>query len=309
MSVRFSSSRLVFSSASAMLAVVIICGSGAQSISAQQMLAQATVGAPTAPRAGGGGFAQPEPINFDDHDGWTQIFDGTTLDGWDGPTDVWSVADGAIVGTYDGTRGRPTTYIIWKKGGEHANFEMKLEIKLEGAGANGGVQIRSILSPPLPPSSQQLARVATMPPEQKTRFEQQQEGQKAVAQWNMKGPQPDFDWINRFTGNLYEQGTGRGEIAWRGQVVEAKTGQKPRLLGTFADGDALKGYIRVNDWNQWQIIASGNTITQIINGHLMSVFINNDPTISQTKGLIGLEIEGPGVLKISHRNMWIKDIK
>lgn len=145
---RFSSLRLVFSSAPAMLAVVIICGSGAQSISAQQMLAQAPVGAPTAPRAGGGGFAQPEPINFDDHDGWTQMFDGTTLDGWDGPTDVWSVADGAIVGTYDGTRARPTTYIIWKKGGEHANFEMKLEIKLEGAGANGGVQIRSILSPP-----------------------------------------------------------------------------------------------------------------------------------------------------------------
>src|SRR5579863_3590497 len=91
----------------------------------------------------GGGFAQPEPLNFDDHDGWTQMFDGTTLNGWDGPSDIWSVQDGAIVGAFDGTHPRPTTYLIWRAGGEHANFEMKLEIKLEGTGANGGVQIRS----------------------------------------------------------------------------------------------------------------------------------------------------------------------
>jgi hypothetical protein len=28
-------------------------------------------------------FVQPEPIDFDDHDGWTRIFDGKTLHGWD----------------------------------------------------------------------------------------------------------------------------------------------------------------------------------------------------------------------------------
>ena len=29
-------------------------------------------------------FVQPEPINFNDHDGWVQIFDGKTLErlGW-----------------------------------------------------------------------------------------------------------------------------------------------------------------------------------------------------------------------------------
>jgi len=43
-------------------------------------------------------FDQPLPINFDDHDGWTQIFDGKSLSGWDGDPDVWHVEDGAIVG-------------------------------------------------------------------------------------------------------------------------------------------------------------------------------------------------------------------
>jgi hypothetical protein len=27
----------------------------------------------------GGGFTQPEPIAFDDHEGWTSIFDGASL--------------------------------------------------------------------------------------------------------------------------------------------------------------------------------------------------------------------------------------
>ena len=43
-------------------------------------------------------FVQPEPINFDDHVGWTQIFNGKTLTDWDGDTDIWHVEDGAIVG-------------------------------------------------------------------------------------------------------------------------------------------------------------------------------------------------------------------
>src|SRR5579871_1824933 len=84
-------------------------------------------------------FVQPEPINFNDHDGWVQIFDGKTLDGWDGRSDIWHVEDGAIVGESSSEHPSGTTNIIWR-GGEPANFELKLEMKLEGSGANGGVQ-------------------------------------------------------------------------------------------------------------------------------------------------------------------------
>ena len=87
------------------------------------------------------GFVQPEPINFDDHDGWTQIFDGKTLKDWDGDTDIWHVVDGALVGVSTPEHPSGTTNIIWH-GGEPANFELKLEMKLEGTGANGGLQYR-----------------------------------------------------------------------------------------------------------------------------------------------------------------------
>ena len=48
---------------------------------------------------GGGGsrYIDPAPINFNDHEGWIQMFDGSTLKGWDGPADLWHIENGAIV--------------------------------------------------------------------------------------------------------------------------------------------------------------------------------------------------------------------
>ncbi len=41
----------------------------------------------------------------------------------------------------------------------------------------------------------------------------------------MLGAQFDFDGQNRYSGQYYEQATGRGIIAWRGQVVQTAGGQ------------------------------------------------------------------------------------
>src|SRR5262245_3254187 len=84
----------------------------------------------------GGGFTQPEPIAFDDHEGWTSIFDGT-LKNWEGNPEVWRLESGAITGTSTPEKPSGTTYIIWK-GGEPKNFELKAEMKLEGAALNSG---------------------------------------------------------------------------------------------------------------------------------------------------------------------------
>jgi hypothetical protein len=124
----------------------------------------------------------------------------------------------------------------------------------------------------------------------------------------MKGYQADFDYNNKYTGQLYEQSSSRGIVAWRGQVVEASQGKHPRLLATLGSSDDLKSYIKVGDWNQFEVIADGNTLIHILNGHVMAVLIDNDPTFAQSKGLIAFEIEGPGALKISHRNVWLKEL-
>ena len=231
----------------------------------------------------GGRFTQPEPIDFNDNQGWTQIFDGKTLQGWDGSPEVWHVEDGNLVAESSPEHPSGTTNIIWR-GGQPSNFELKLEMKLEGTGANGGIQYRSLNVPP--PAGQTVK----------------------YPKWNMRGYQADFDYANKYTGQLYEQGTTRGIIAWRGQMVQTDQDKKPRLLGTLGSSDELKSYIKPGDWNQYEVIADGNTLIHIINGHVMATLVDTDPDFSQSKGLIGLEIEGGGVVKISHRNIWLKNL-
>jgi len=247
-------------------------------------------------------FVQPEPINFDDHDGWTQIFDGKTLKDWDGDTDVWHVEDSAIVGESSPEHPSGTTNIIWR-GDEPANFELKLEMKLEGNGANGGVQYRSFhLEPKFEPLPVDLT------PEQRTQRQQHQDLDKKHAKWNLSGYQADFDYDNKYTGQLYEQSSPRGIIAWRGQVVATEPNKKPTLLALLGTSDEMKAFIKPGEWNQVEIIADGNMLTHIINGHIMSVLVDTDPKFSQAKGVVALEIEGPGNLKIRHRNIWLKKL-
>jgi len=196
-----------------------------------------------------------------------------------------------------------TMDMIKLSGGEPANFELKLEMKLEGQGANGGVQYRSFhVEPNLSPVPDDV------PPAQGERRRKQLALDQKHAKWNLSGYQADFDFANKYTGQLYEQSSPRGIIAWRGQVVATEPGKKPTLLALLGTGDEMKAFIKPGEWNQVEIIADGNMLTHIINGHIMSVLVDTDSKYSRAKGVIALEIEGPGDLKIRHRNIWLKNL-
>jgi hypothetical protein len=222
----------------ALVCLVLVCPLAGRPVDAQQS---------SVPHHAAGGFTQPDPIDFNDHQGWTQIFDGKTLQGWDGSPEVWHVEDGNLVGESSPEHPSGTTNIIWR-GGEPANFELKVEMKL------------------------------------------------------------DFDYANKYTGQLYEQSSPRGIVAWRGQMVETDPGQPHRLLATLGSSDELKSYIKIGDWNQYEVIADGHTLIHIINGHVMAILVDNDPAFRQSKGLLAFEIEGGGTLKVSHRNVWLKTL-
>ena len=264
---------------------------------------------------GGGGFTQPDPIDFADNTGWTSMFDGSSLKGWDGNMDLWHVENGAI--TVESTCEKPTgtVYLIWQ-GGQPGDFELKAELRGEGAGVNSGIQYRSFIQPPRQMDAGRGGAGAAGGAAGQGRGGRGPSGAcpsgqprgtpnpAAEAKWNMGGPQADFDGTNRYSGQYYEGGTTRGIVAWRGQVVRAEEGKKPRLLATIGDKDELGGYVKINDWNQYHIIARGNQMIHILNGHVMSVFIDDDPTKFRKNGLIGIQIEGTG--KVSFRNLWIK---
>jgi len=79
-------------------------------------------------------------------------------------------------------------------------------------------------------------------------------------------------------------------------------------MGNIADRTPLGGYVRVNDWNQYTVMARGGTFIHILNGQLMAVYIDDDPASSNNQtGQIGIEIES-SPSKVSVRNIWIKKL-
>ena len=114
--------------------------------------------------------------------GWSQstdatsLFDGKTLEGWDGDPRFWSVRDGVITG--ETTPDNPTernTFLIWR-GGTLGDFQLELDFRL--VGGNSGIQYRSV----------------------------------ERDNWVIHGYQADFDAAGQFSGILYEEG-GRGILA------------------------------------------------------------------------------------------------
>ena len=245
---------------------------------------------PAGAGAGAGRYVEPTPIDFNDHQGWQQIFDGATLKGWDGPADLWHVENGSIVVRSKADPPTGSTYLIWQ-GGEPKDFELKFELKLDGEGANSGVQFRAV-------------RLGEVPGNPRTK-------------WENRGYQADVDNANANTGALIECCAGprrgvppRPDRAFRGQVVRMAIadGQKPSLLATIGDPDVLKSKWKVGDWNQLHLIARGRTMEYFINGQLMSVLIDDHPTMFVDHGLIAIQLEGRGDNAASFRNIWLKNL-
>ncbi len=77
--------------------------------------------------------------------GWTNLFDGKTLNGWKtvGGKAPYSIEGDAIVGRM--TKGTPNSFLITEK--EYGDFILELDVKLEGSQTNSGIQTRSHLDP------------------------------------------------------------------------------------------------------------------------------------------------------------------
>jgi hypothetical protein len=79
------------------------------------------------------------------------------------------------------------------------------------------------------------------------------------------------------------------------------------MLGTLGDPAALQAVIRMNDWNEYTVIARGPVVIHIINGATMAVMIDDDPRSSNNwSGQIGVELEATG--KVAFRNVWLKKL-
>ncbi len=243
------------------------------------------------PAAGGRmNFTEPAPFDFNDHTGYVSLFDGVSLKGWDGNPKFWRVENGALVGESTPTNPSGNNYIVYRDL-VAKDFTLKFEIKVEGNGGSG-IQYRSVTGLPWL-ANISAAVTANVGP--------------VNLNWMMTGPQADF-WPSRvYTGQFYSENTPMRILAWRGQVVEGFGGRSKTLMGTIADRTALGNVVKMNDWNQYVVIARGGTFVHIVNGQLMAVMIDDDPASSNNQpGMFGIEIEA--TTKVQVRNIWVRKI-
>jgi hypothetical protein len=219
---------------------------------------------------------RPEALAGDEP-GFRSIFDGQTLEAWEGDSKYWRAADGIMTGEITPeTIIKSNTFIVWR-GGEPENFELKCDYRIS-SGGNSGVNYRSVVVPDTVTPANRFA---------------------------MRGYQCDIDGQNRYTGNNYEE-KGRLFLAVRGQMTHVTGTRRPAVLSRLGDNKELAAMIN-DGWNAVHVIARDNVLIHNINGQVMSVAIDDDPK-RERKGLIGVQVHVGGPMKVDYRNWRIRAI-
>jgi hypothetical protein len=271
----------------------------------------------------GGGMRGAQPVPYDDYTGYTKLWDGKTFNGWDGETDVWSIDHDAIHADTTKTPGQH--HIFYKgPGAIMKDFDFKVEMRMSETGANGGIQYRSrLLHPahggsidnpmgkPLPPGITTLAAAisAGVTVASADSGAGGRGGPRGAPNpWQVSGYQFDMDSNNAYTGGLYE-GQGRGIVNLPGGIVELLPNRQQVRIGTVVDNPAqfVKPHKGLDgEWNQFEVIARGNTLVHIVNGHVITVSVDDNPTDRAFAGILSLQLEGNG--QIWYRNVYVKPL-
>lgn len=202
----------------------------------------------------------------------TVLFNGETLEGWRGRSDLWSVADGAIVGTTTDTEPiQENTFLIYN-GDLPSSFELSAKFMIQGG--NSGIQYRSKVV---------------------------DEKKFVVA-----GYQADIDDALKFAGINYEE-KGRGILALRGErVTISEDGKKKKEV--FGDAAKIGEVIKAGQWNQYRVVANGNRLQHFINDALTSEVIDGESKKAATQGVIALQLHRGPAMVVKYKDLEIREI-
>ena len=128
------------------------------------------------------------------------IFDGKTLDGWDGDPRLWSVRDGVIVGSTEGVALDDNSFLISRD--KFSDFVLRAEVKLRNH--NSGIQFRS----------------------------------EALPHWVVRGLQADMAEGN-WWGSIYDEKSKRDTIVngWKGKAEKVVRPNDWNQYEITCDGD------------------------------------------------------------------------
>lgn len=215
-------------------------------------------------------------------DDMTVLFDGETLEGWDGDPRLWSVADGVIHGeTTPENAAKGNTFLIWKDAVD--DFELRLSFRCSATN-NSGIQYRS-------------ERVTS--------------GKGASNKWVLRGYQheirneEDFPNVPSF---IYDEKGTRGRICLVGEKAVWNEDGKQVIGEPLIDAKAFKELMKVDEWNDVVIIAKGNHIRHYLNGRLVLDFTDKHPEKALSKGVIGLQLHAGKPMWTEFKNIRLKNL-
>lgn len=201
---------------------------------------------------------------------FTPLFDGKSLSGWSGDSEIWRVEDGVIVGeTSDDSPIEYNQFLTWTDG-EVDDFELLVEFKIESG--NSGIQFRSF---PL-------------------------DNPNAIG-----GYQADIDAENKWSGTCYGEKF-RGILAKRGQKTVIGDDGKPGQIEKIGEPDELAKAVKPGEWNEYKVVARGFVIEQFINGVKMSEVVDEDEDTRRRGGLLAFQVHKGPAMKVSFKNIRLK---
>ena len=194
------------------------------------------------------------------------LFDGRSLDGWSGDPRVWSVEDGALVGSSHDVDLKANTFLIHE--GSFADFELRLQVRMEGAN-NGGVQYRSRALPKRP--------------------------------FGVVGYQCDVHPKPEYAAMLYGEGAG-GILAQHGQFVRwTEAGRE--VIGELSRPATAP--VRWSEWHDLRIVACGDLVYHELDGELCCALLDERGR-APSSGRIALQVHRGPKMKVYHRGLQLR---
>jgi len=210
--------------------------------------------------------------------GFTPLFNGRDLTGWEGNTALWSVRDGAITGeTKADTDLSHNTFLVYQPR-EFGDFELRFSYRI--VAGNSGVQYRS-----------QVIDEGDFGP-------------------IVGGYQADFEAGKTYSGILYEE-RGRGILAKRGEktvVKDANGKTEVEVIGSVGQSSAIQEAIRPEEWNEYVIVARGNHLQHFINGLPTVDVVDEQASKAAKRGVLALQVHRGPPMVVQVKDLRIKTL-
>jgi Domain of Unknown Function (DUF1080) len=198
------------------------------------------------------------------------IFNGKDLTDWEGDPKYWTVEDGALTGTTDGTL-KANSFIVWR-GGMVNNFEMRVKVKIT-QGGNSGLQYRSV---PVP----------------------------GAGPYVLTGYQCDIVTTkDEYDGMLYDE-RGRRILAQSGTRVVIDPNNEKWIVGSVGP---IK-HFPAGEWHEYHVIVRGNHHQHFIDGHKTIEVFDHDAKGRRLEGLLGVQVHVGPAMKVQFKDWRLKDL-